>query len=211
MSLLRHEIGKMRWTKRLSVGIGLPLMLIVLAMLVTIWFGRSAGFRGTAYGEPYPVAPSIELIQADGETFRLSDQRGKIILLFFGYTFCPDVCPTTMAEMKLVVDELGDLAVLCRWSSSPLTLIAILPKKYRNMRNISTRISSVCRARWKNSKKSGTDTVCIAPSTRRAPRSVILWTTPRVLPWWMQMGTAPLVRFPDPVDDIVHDIKLLLR
>jgi protein SCO1/2 len=50
------------------------------------------------------------LTRANGETFRLSDQKGKIVLLFFGYTSCPDVCPTTMAELKLVMDQVGSQA-----------------------------------------------------------------------------------------------------
>jgi protein SCO1/2 len=37
----------------------------------------------------------------------LSDQRGQVVLLFFGYTFCPDVCPTTLGAWKRVHEELG--------------------------------------------------------------------------------------------------------
>jgi protein SCO1/2 len=92
--------------RTLRVGLG-SLLLIVLAAMATFWFAKPASFRGTSYGEPYPVAPSIELTRANGESFRLSDQRGRIVLLFFGYTSCPDVCPTTMAELKLVMDALG--------------------------------------------------------------------------------------------------------
>jgi protein SCO1 len=71
---------------------------------------KPAGFRGTSYNEPYPVAPQIELKKSSGETFRLSEQKGKVVLLFFGYTSCPDVCPTTLAEFKQVMDGLGDKA-----------------------------------------------------------------------------------------------------
>ena len=39
--------------------------------------------------------------------FNLADYRGKVVLIFFGYTSCPDVCPTTFAEMRRVTDELG--------------------------------------------------------------------------------------------------------
>ncbi|MEW6403533.1 MAG: SCO family protein [Chloroflexota bacterium] len=92
--------------KLIWVGIGV-LWLIALAVAANFFFGGSASFRGASYAEPYPVAPQIELTRANGETFRLNDQKGKIVLLFFGYTSCPDVCPTTMAEMKQVVDELG--------------------------------------------------------------------------------------------------------
>ena len=95
--------------KILWVGLG-SLSLIALAALATFLFSKPASFRGTSYSEPYPVAPEIELKQTDGEVFRLSDQKGEINLLFFGYTSCPDVCPTTMAELKLVREELGSRA-----------------------------------------------------------------------------------------------------
>lgn len=95
--------------RTLWVGLG-SLLLIALAVAATVWFTGPASFRGASYGEPYPVAPPIQLTRANGEPFRLSDQRGKFVLLFFGYTSCPDVCPTTMAELKLVVDGLGEAA-----------------------------------------------------------------------------------------------------
>jgi protein SCO1/2 len=38
--------------------------------------------------------------------FRLSDLRGKIVLLFFGYTYCPDVCPATLAELNQALYKL---------------------------------------------------------------------------------------------------------
>jgi len=93
--------------KILWVGFS-SLAVVMIAMVLTLLFTKSASFRGTAYGEPYPTAPQIELIRSNGETFRLSDQKGKIVLLFLGYTSCPDVCPTTLAELKLVMDDLGD-------------------------------------------------------------------------------------------------------
>jgi protein SCO1/2 len=95
--------------RTLRVGFG-ALALLALAAAAVFLSARPADFRGTSYAEPYPVAPAITLTRADGQPFRLSDQRGKIVLLFFGYTSCPDVCPTTLAELKLVMDELGDAA-----------------------------------------------------------------------------------------------------
>ncbi|MCE9647904.1 MAG: SCO family protein [Chloroflexi bacterium] len=82
--------------------------LVALAALLALVFSGSGSFRGTAYGEPYPVAPPIELVRSNGERFRLSDQKGKINLLFFGYTSCPDVCPTTLAELNQVLTSLGN-------------------------------------------------------------------------------------------------------
>jgi protein SCO1 len=80
---------------------------VALAVLLTVLFSKPANFRGTLYGEPFPPAPEISLMDSSGNSFSLSGNHGKITLLFFGYTFCPDVCPTTLAEMKLAVDRLN--------------------------------------------------------------------------------------------------------
>ena len=93
--------------KILWVGL-LSLAVVGTAILLAILFAKPASFNGTSYNEPYPTAPQIELIKSNGETFHLSDQKGKIVLLFFGYTSCPDVCPTTLAELKQVMDGLGN-------------------------------------------------------------------------------------------------------
>jgi protein SCO1 len=95
--------------KILWVGI-LSLAVIATATFLVLFFAKPASFRGASYNEPYPTAPQIELIKSNGEMFRLSDQKGKIVLLFFGYTSCPDVCPTTLAELKQVMDGLGGKA-----------------------------------------------------------------------------------------------------
>lgn len=42
-----------------------------------------------------------------GKDRTLADFRGKLVVMFFGYTQCPDVCPTTMAEMSAVMQKLG--------------------------------------------------------------------------------------------------------
>jgi protein SCO1/2 len=43
-----------------------------------------------------------------GQPYSISEQRGKVLLLFFGYTNCPDVCPTTLATWRSVHEELGN-------------------------------------------------------------------------------------------------------
>jgi protein SCO1/2 len=42
-----------------------------------------------------------------GKTRTLADFKGKVVLMFFGYTHCPDVCPTTMVELKQVMEQMG--------------------------------------------------------------------------------------------------------
>ena len=94
---------------RRIVLVGLASFLLIAAVAIAIFlFSEPTGFRGTTYGEPYPVAQEFELSRGDGSRFRLSEMRGKAILLFFGYTSCPDVCPTTLAELKQALDELDE-------------------------------------------------------------------------------------------------------
>ena len=92
--------------KTLWVGL-VSFLIIGVAALGSYLLARPAALRGTVYSEPYPPAPEIELTRTNGESFRLSQMRGKIVLLFFGYTSCPDVCPTTLAEMKSALEKIG--------------------------------------------------------------------------------------------------------
>jgi protein SCO1/2 len=52
-------------------------------------------------------AKGFELTDHNGKVRHLSDFAGKVVLMFFGYTQCPDVCPTTMTEMLEIKKALG--------------------------------------------------------------------------------------------------------
>src|SRR5215475_7261754 len=52
-------------------------------------------------------AHDFSLTDQNGTRRTLADYRGKVVLMFFGYTQCPDVCPTTMADMAQVKSKLG--------------------------------------------------------------------------------------------------------
>jgi len=93
--------------KTLMVGIG-SFLLIGIVTAWTLLFGKPASFRGTTYEEPYPLASDFTLTRADGSGFQLGEMRGKTVLLFFGYTSCPDVCPTTLAGLNQAMKQLGE-------------------------------------------------------------------------------------------------------
>ena len=81
--------------------------LIATATVVAFSAGcKPATFHGTIY-EPVERAPSVILRQATGGQFSLADQHGNVVLLFFGYTHCPDICPTTLSDWKRVKKGLG--------------------------------------------------------------------------------------------------------
>ena len=55
-------------------------------------------------------ARQLDLTDAQGQARTLADFRGKLVFVFFGYTQCPDVCPTTLATLAEVMKQLGDQA-----------------------------------------------------------------------------------------------------
>jgi len=95
-------------SKYLYIGVGL---LVGLALTLGVWnvLARSYTYQGSLINPPVPAA-DFTLTDQQGRPFQLSDQKGKVVLIFFGYTNCPDICPITMAQFKLVKDGLGDLA-----------------------------------------------------------------------------------------------------
>lgn len=93
--------------KLIAIG-GMILLLITIGILFSILVAKPPTFLGTLYAEPFPPATEINLQKADDSIFNLSEQKGKVTLLFFGYTSCPDFCPTTLAEMKQVLDGLDE-------------------------------------------------------------------------------------------------------
>lgn len=48
------------------------------------------------------------LTDHDGQSFSLTSLRGQVVLIFFGYAFCPDACPTTLSKLSSVARQLGD-------------------------------------------------------------------------------------------------------
>ena len=64
----------------------------------------STDITGADFGRQF------ELVDHHGKVRHLDDFRGKVVVLFFGFTHCPDVCPTTLAEFNAVLGQLGEAA-----------------------------------------------------------------------------------------------------
>ncbi|MEO7495896.1 MAG: SCO family protein [Massilia sp.] len=95
----------MSFLKRLLPLVALSLSLGACNQLLD----KPASFENTDItGAPY--AHNFALTDHTGKPRTLADFRGKVVVMFFGYTQCPDVCPTTMVEMANVMKELGPQA-----------------------------------------------------------------------------------------------------
>jgi len=79
--------------------------LIVIAVLIARQLAPPS-FNGMVIQSPQR-ATNFTLTASTGERMGLQDLRGKTVLLFFGYTFCPDVCPTTIADLTQAMTILG--------------------------------------------------------------------------------------------------------
>jgi len=64
-------------------------------------------WHGTAY-DPVRPAPSILLPGSDGTFFDLSAQAGRVVVVYFGYIHCPDICPATLGNLAALLEDLGD-------------------------------------------------------------------------------------------------------
>ena len=84
----------------------------LVAFLPFLFFALAAGAAESpelksGVFKPARLAPDFSLRGSDGSELKLSRYRGKVVALGFGYTSCPDVCPTTLAELAETRKRLG--------------------------------------------------------------------------------------------------------
>jgi len=92
-------------TKSFLRLIGAALLLICLAACSPKPEFKNIDITGsTAFGKDF------SLVDPDGKVRTLADFKGKVVVMFFGYTQCPDICPTTLTEMQQVMTLLGPQA-----------------------------------------------------------------------------------------------------
>ena len=88
---------------------GLAILAGILAVFLLLGPQREYSFQGSLI-EPPVAAPQFELTDMNGQTFQLSQLSNQVVVMFFGYTGCPDVCPVTLTEFLQIRSKLGDAA-----------------------------------------------------------------------------------------------------
>ncbi|MAT96371.1 MAG: hypothetical protein CL608_04440 [Anaerolineaceae bacterium] len=105
-----HEQAEPFWKSRLFrlalLGLGIGVGLGALFLLIRPFLGPTE-WHGMEIQSTQPVT-NFTLTGPDEQAISLVDFRGKVVMLYFGYTFCPDVCPATMVELRDAMDILGD-------------------------------------------------------------------------------------------------------
>jgi len=171
----------------------------------------AAPFRAGSLEPPRP-APDFTLKTADGDSFQLGRHRGDVVVIAFGYTFCPDVCPTTLAELAQVKAKLGPRARYLR-----VAFVTVDPE-----RDVPERLRTYTRA-FDPAFVGLTGTAAELAQVRRAygvtaERRVVPGTAAAYLidhsAFLYVVDPQGLLRlmipFGTPVDDMTHDIQLLL-
>ena len=110
---------------RLSWRLWLLLAIVaIVAGAATAWIDRKpAGFRATDITGS-SVGADFSMTDHNGKPRRLSDFKGKVVVVFFGFLNCPDVCPTTLARAAAVMKRLGAKA-----SEVQVLLVTVDPER----------------------------------------------------------------------------------
>ncbi|WP_341793019.1 MULTISPECIES: SCO family protein [unclassified Rickettsia] len=96
---------------KIIIGIGLVIGVISLYLLLSIEMPKKplAG-QGNMYGNMHDgevqIGGNFELIDQGGKIFNSNSLKGKLSLIYFGFTYCPDICPTSLQKITEVVNSL---------------------------------------------------------------------------------------------------------
>ena len=91
-----------------------PFLSRLVPLLIIAVTACGEPMRGVEIQDPDP-APPLVFTAFDGTSVDLAAEQGKVVLVYFGYTHCPDVCPTTMSDWARAKRALGDRADRVRW------------------------------------------------------------------------------------------------
>jgi protein SCO1/2 len=119
----RSDRRSSRWSRRIAISLA-----VIGALVLAGWMGlrwiTPHPYSGTVMQAP-TAAPSMDgLVLSDGTPLDIADFEGELLLVYFGYTSCPDVCPTTLSQVAAARRRLGGEADRVR-----LLMISIDPER----------------------------------------------------------------------------------
>ena len=154
----------------------LTVLLIVGAMATIVAIAallRPYRYHGIVIDADRPV-PDFELTAHTGRRVRLSDFRGKLVVLYFGYTYCPDVCPTSLSGLARAMKRLGPKA-----DQVQVLMITVDPERDTPPTWVtSIRVLSGSPARRTKSQPQQRRSASITSDTRAHLPAATWWITP---------------------------------
>ncbi len=109
--------------RKLVVLATLSAVALLIAAGLAVAYASNYTFHGSRFNPPFEAA-DFRLTNQDGQAVRLSDYRGKLVVLYFGYTHCPDECPTTLAMLNRAMSEMKDAG-----SSTQVLFVSVDPQQ----------------------------------------------------------------------------------
>ncbi len=91
------------WTRRALISLLLAALVLCGILLFKLYERQFLGSGSTGTAD---VGGPFELVNQDGATVTDADFRGKLMLIYFGFTFCPDACPTALGVMAAAIEKL---------------------------------------------------------------------------------------------------------
>lgn len=82
--------------------------LLLIALVLTYWIGKAVHGGDTGGHGVADIGGDFTLVDQSGQTVRDSDLHGRLRLVYFGYTYCPDICPTELQNMSGALDLLEE-------------------------------------------------------------------------------------------------------
>jgi protein SCO1/2 len=98
-----------RWSWPVVLAL-LLLLGLLSGLAIVLRRAPESTFHGGLYAPPVGLPTTLSLARAAGGRFTTADLRGRLSLVFFGYTTCPDVCPMTLAQVTQTRRLLGERA-----------------------------------------------------------------------------------------------------
>lgn len=183
-----------------------------LIMSIPLVGAGQAAFKSGTF-EPARVAPEFELQGSKGAPFKLSQTRGKVVALAFGFTHCARICPTTLATLARVNAKLGadaeKLQVLFVTVDPERDSVARLREyvttfdaSFLGLTGPNAQLQAIRQAYGITINKEPADDARLGYQVHHSS-SILLIDREGKLRLFVPFGKS--------ADDIVHDIKLLLR
>lgn len=179
---------------------------LLLSLLLIACNKTPPAFRGTAV-EGVPWGKDFVLTAHTGQKLNSADYRGKVQLVFFGYTHCPDICAPTLAKLAQVTQALGSDAQRVQVFFISVDPVHDTPAQLKKfLAGFDSRFIGLTGSAAELAAVAAEHVVLFKPGTQgRVEHSGMIFVKDA------RGRMRLLIRESSPIDDMLHDLRILLR